>query len=124
MNNSKLFKQAHKIARNTVSEVGNYQIAFTLALEELRSKPSKVQKVKAVVCNLPDLIAPIILIVCVVMLGGGFGGLMTYHGLINSIPVMYVLGSATISVMVVLFFIIVKAECSEFKYNYQQSLKM
>lgn len=124
MNNSKLFKQAHKIARNTVTEVGNYQIAFNLALEELRSKPSKVQKLKAVVYNVPDFIAPTILILCVTVLGGGFGGLMAYHGLINSIPVMYVLGSATIATMVVLLFTVIKAECSEFKYNYQQTLKV
>lgn len=35
MNNSALFTQAHSIARDTVATVGNYQIAFTLALRSL-----------------------------------------------------------------------------------------
>lgn len=35
MNNSLIFKEAHTIARNTVATVGNYQIAFTLALRSL-----------------------------------------------------------------------------------------
>lgn len=46
MNNSQLFKQAHKKARLTVDTVGDYQIAFTLALRELiaeNKKPVKVQ---------------------------------------------------------------------------------
>lgn len=124
MNNSKLFKQAHKIARQTVAEVGNYQIAFKLALVELRNKPTKTQKVKAVLCNLPDFITPCVLILSVVLLGGGFGGLMAYHGLINSIPVMYVLGSATIAVMVVMLWAVIKTEIEEFTRNYHYSLKM
>lgn len=34
MTKSELFKSAHKIARKTVLEVGNYMIAFSLALKE------------------------------------------------------------------------------------------
>ena len=34
MNKSALFTKAHKIARNTVKFVGNYSIAFSLALKE------------------------------------------------------------------------------------------
>lgn len=34
MNNSDRFTQAHKIARQTVAIVGNYQIAFTIALRD------------------------------------------------------------------------------------------
>lgn len=124
MNNSKLFKQAHKIARETVAQVGDYQIAFKLALIDLRGKPTTAKKVKAVLCNLPDFIAPCVLILVVVLLGGGFGGLMAYHGLVNSVPVMYVLGSATIAVMVVMLWNVVKTEMEEFKRNYHYTLKM
>ena len=35
MTKSELFKRAHKIARNTVAIVGNYSIAFKLALISL-----------------------------------------------------------------------------------------
>ena len=42
MNNSQLFKKAHKQARKTVSIVGDYQIAFTLALRELVAEQKKV----------------------------------------------------------------------------------
>lgn len=34
MNNSDRFSYAHKIARQTVAIVGNYQIAFTIALRD------------------------------------------------------------------------------------------
>lgn len=42
MNNSALFKEAHKKARKTVSIVGDYQIAFTLALREVVAEQKKV----------------------------------------------------------------------------------
>ena len=42
-NNSVLFKQAHSIARDTVATVGNYQIAFTLALRSLYAKQKQVK---------------------------------------------------------------------------------
>lgn len=35
MNNSEMFKKAHKIARQTVAVVGNYSIAFKLALKQV-----------------------------------------------------------------------------------------
>lgn len=35
MNNSEMFKKAHKIARETVEVVGNYSIAFKLALKQV-----------------------------------------------------------------------------------------
>lgn len=35
MNNSEMFKKAHKIARETVELVGNYSIAFKLALKQV-----------------------------------------------------------------------------------------
>mgnify|MGYP000380247500 CR=1 FL=1 len=41
MNNSQLFKQAHSVARQTVKQVGDYQIAFTLALRELIAENKK-----------------------------------------------------------------------------------
>lgn len=44
MNNSALFKKAHKQARKTVSIVGDYQIAFTLALRELVAEQKKPVK--------------------------------------------------------------------------------
>ncbi|CAM0051945.1 hypothetical protein VPHK460_0146 [Vibrio phage K460] len=124
MNNKQLFKQAHEIARNTVAEVGNYQIAFTLALGELRSVPTVAKKVKAFVYNIPSALMITVWILLLAGLGGGFGGLMAYHGLINSIPVMYILGSGLIAAMVVCVYTILKSELEEFKYNYLLSLKM
>ncbi len=56
MNNKTLFKKAHKQARKTVDQVGNYQIAFTLALKELRDQPSVAQKAYAVVNTLPTVL--------------------------------------------------------------------
>ena len=44
MNKSKLFTHAHQIARNTVAQVGNYMIAFSLALRELYSMTTKTVK--------------------------------------------------------------------------------
>ena len=43
MEKSEMFKEAHKIARNTVEVVGNYSIAFKLALKTvwLAEKASK-----------------------------------------------------------------------------------
>ncbi|QHZ59788.1 hypothetical protein HWD03_gp109 [Alteromonas phage vB_AmeM_PT11-V22] len=41
MSNSQLFKEAHRVARNTVEQVGDYQIAFTLALRELIAEQRK-----------------------------------------------------------------------------------
>lgn len=38
MTNSEMFKKAHKIARQTVSLVGNYSIAFKLALKKVWSE--------------------------------------------------------------------------------------
>lgn len=43
MDNKKLFTLAHKQARQTVDKVGDYQIAFTLALQELRQSESKLK---------------------------------------------------------------------------------
>lgn len=40
MNNSDRFSYAHKVARQTVAIVGNYQIAFTIALRDTY-KPKK-----------------------------------------------------------------------------------
>ncbi|AUR92224.1 TMhelix containing protein [Vibrio phage 1.170.O._10N.261.52.C3] len=42
MTNSQKFQKAHKVARQTVSEVGNYQIAFKLALVELNQPKQKI----------------------------------------------------------------------------------
>lgn len=43
MDNKKLFTLTHKQARQTVDKVGDYQIAFTLALQELRQSESKLK---------------------------------------------------------------------------------
>lgn len=44
MDKSKLFTQAHQIARQTVAQVGDYMIAFSLALRELYSMTTKTVK--------------------------------------------------------------------------------
>lgn len=41
MNNSELFKKAHQVAKQTVKAVGDYQIAFTLALRNLIAELKK-----------------------------------------------------------------------------------
>ena len=37
MNRSEIFKKAHQIAKSTVAIVGNYSIAFSIALKEIYS---------------------------------------------------------------------------------------
>ena len=37
MNKSEIFKNAHRVARETVKSVGDYMIAFSLALKEIYS---------------------------------------------------------------------------------------
>lgn len=44
MDKSTLFNQSHQIARNTVAQVGDYMIAFSLALRELYSMSTKTVK--------------------------------------------------------------------------------
>lgn len=44
MDKSTLFNQAHQTARNTVAQVGNYMIAFSLALRELYSMTKNTAK--------------------------------------------------------------------------------
>ena len=44
MDKSTLFNQAHQTARNTVAQVGNYMIAFSLALKELYSMTKNTAK--------------------------------------------------------------------------------
>lgn len=48
MTNSELFTKAHKIARNTVKFVGNYMIAFSLALKEVYKMTVKTLEEKAI----------------------------------------------------------------------------
>lgn len=48
MTNSNIFKAAHKIARNTVRIVGNYSIAFSLALKSIYNKAVEVMAIKSV----------------------------------------------------------------------------
>ena len=48
MNKSELFKRAHKMARNTVAIVGNYSIAFKLALISLYKEMANKAYISAV----------------------------------------------------------------------------
>ena len=48
MTKSELFKKAHKIARNTVAIVGNYSIAFKLALISLYKEMANNAYISAV----------------------------------------------------------------------------
>ena len=45
MNNKTLFIEAHKIARCTVAEVGDYQIAFKLALAEVKQIETVAERI-------------------------------------------------------------------------------
>lgn len=124
MNNKTLFKKAHKIARQTVAEVGNYQIAFKLALIDLRLQPTTTQKIKAVVCNLPEVFSLLVLCTLFTVIGGGFGFMLSYHGILNELPIMYLSGSALIAAMVVCVYQVVTMETQSFIYNYKQDLKV
>lgn len=44
MTNSEMFKKAHQIARETVEVVGNYSIAFKLALKQVWAYAKAVEK--------------------------------------------------------------------------------
>ncbi|KMJ46699.1 hypothetical protein AB204_02465 [Xenorhabdus khoisanae] len=44
MNKSQIFSSAHKIAKNTVATVGNYMIAFSLALRDIYSSMNNTEK--------------------------------------------------------------------------------
>lgn len=41
MNKSSIFKKAHQIAKSTVAIVGNYSIAFSIALKEIYSNKTE-----------------------------------------------------------------------------------
>lgn len=41
MNKSQLFKKAHQIAKSIVAVVGNYSVAFSVALKEVYAESSK-----------------------------------------------------------------------------------
>jgi len=77
MDNKTLFIEAHKIARSTVAEVGNYQIAFKLALAEVKQAEAKkvstgervVNVVKSI--NLDNVGFMIVAVfMCIVLFGG------------------------------------------------------
>lgn len=51
MNKSQLFKNAHKIARETVELVGDYRIAFSLALKNLYNEKTTEQKLIEAGCS-------------------------------------------------------------------------
>lgn len=77
MNNSQLFKNAHKQARKTVDQVGNYQIAFTLALRELIAEQKKpVKTLSEKIENSFSVIGTIILAVSVISCVSGLSYLL------------------------------------------------
>ncbi len=47
MTKSEIFKAAHEMARGTVKAVGNYMIAFSLALKEIRTFLKTAKPVRA-----------------------------------------------------------------------------
>ncbi|HHY0551886.1 TPA: hypothetical protein ACVU5P_004205 [Vibrio parahaemolyticus] len=47
MTKSEIFKTAHEMARGTVKAVGNYMIAFSLALKEIRTFLKTARPVRA-----------------------------------------------------------------------------
>ena len=51
MNKSAIFTKAHQIAKATVSVVGNYRIAFSLALKEVYAEMNQVVKVEKVIVH-------------------------------------------------------------------------
>lgn len=68
MNNSQLFKEAHSIARNTVEQVGDYQVAFTIALRGLIAKRKEAKKVCLLdAASIAFYSALLLLFVCIVL---------------------------------------------------------
>lgn len=86
MNNSKLFKAAHKQARATVSQVGDYQIAFTLALKELIAKQKQFDVVLADHVEVTGFIAGLVFVIVSVM---GWVSMGEFH------PIVLVAGAAS-----------------------------
>ena len=131
MNNKTLFIEAHKIARSTVGQVGDYQIAFKLALAEikqaeaarLQNKATISQRFNAVCSVASDLLLIMVVVFAVVVLGGGFGGLMAHHGITNNIPEMMFCGGVFTLVCVWLAGIMVKSEIAMIPCNYNNALK-
>lgn len=133
MNNKTLFTEAHKIARSTVAEVGDYRIAFKLALVEvkqieaerlqkLKDDPTILQRVKAAFSVASDL-ALITVVVCLILSFSGLGVALFANGMKHHVFTMVISGGVFALVCVWLAGLIVKSEIASIPCDYQNALK-
>lgn len=108
MNNKAKFIKAHSIARSTVTEVGDYQIAFKLALTELNKQPSKVSakvsaRVSNVVRNMLTASAKIVMIalICSIIVGLGYSMTETNNTVVQYFGAGFVVSGVFVTVMMV-----------------------
>jgi len=62
MDNSKRFSYAHKVARQTVAIVGNYQIAFTIALRDTYKPKKPVTIHEPAICTIVYVLSVIVVL--------------------------------------------------------------
>lgn len=130
MNNKTLFIEAHKIARSTVAEVGDYQIAFKLALAEIKQneivKQSQsvtiTQRFNAVSSVASDLVL-ILFVVTLMLAFSGLGVALFATGIKHDVFSMVLGGGVFSLVCVWLAGIMVKNEITMIPCNYHNALK-
>lgn len=96
MNNQTKFLEAHRVARLTRHIVGDYQVAFTIALRELNKK----KVVKSLSEKIDNVFAVIGCLLLAVLVIGSVCGLTYLLGIVISVMV----GSAYVGLVFFLFF--------------------
>tara|TARA_R110002020_G_scaffold411233_1_gene620893 strand:+ start:181 stop:621 length:441 start_codon:yes stop_codon:yes gene_type:complete len=130
MNNKTLFIEAHKIARSTVAQVGDYQIAFKLALAEIKqaekvrleNKVTISQRIKAAFSVASDL-SLIMVVVCLILTFSGLGVALFANGIKHDVFAMVLGGGVFALVCVWLAGVLVKSEIDMIPCNYNNALK-
>tara|TARA_Y100001956_G_scaffold76746_1_gene86317 strand:- start:1250 stop:1648 length:399 start_codon:yes stop_codon:yes gene_type:complete len=130
MNNKTLFTEAHKIANATVAEVGDYRIAFKLALVEIKQneivKQSQsvtiAQRFNAV-CSVASDLALILFVVTLMIAFCGLGVALLTTGIKHDVFAMVLGGGVFSLVCVWLTGIMIKTEITMIPCNYDNALK-
>ena len=134
MNNKTLFTEAHKIARSTVAEVGDYRIAFKLALAEIKQDETVSLQNKAedtltisqrfnAVCSVASDLVLILFVVALVIAFSGLGVALLATGIKHDVFAMALGGGVFSLVCVWLVGIMVKNEITMIPCNYRNALK-
>ena len=136
MNNKTLFIEAHKIARSTVEQVGNYQIAFKLALEEVKHT-ERVKKSESIrleskatiskrfnfVYNVAGDLSLTLLVVCLMLALSGLGLLLLTNSIKQESLLMAVCGGAFTLFCARFVAVMIKTEIDNFNYKYVNTFK-